>query len=207
VSTPLVVGIGGSTRPRSSTDRALRLALDAAEHAGARVLTFDGLALSRLPLFRPEVSERPPLVVELVSAVRQADGVILATPSYHGGVSGTVKNALDYLEDLRQDWRPYLDGRAVGCIVTAAGWQAAGTTLTSLRAVIHALRGWPTPLGAALNTAEVPFDGPSADPKGAAQLAEVGRQVVAFCQQRGFAPEPALSGSSTGISATDMGRR
>ena len=46
-------------------------------------------------------------------AVSAADGLIIASPGYHGGISGLVKNALDYVEDLRGDARPYLDGRAV----------------------------------------------------------------------------------------------
>ncbi len=58
-----------------------------------------------------------------------------------------MKNAIDLLEDLRGDSRVYLDGRAVGCIVTAAGWQGCNTTLGAMRGIVHALRGWPTPLG------------------------------------------------------------
>ncbi|MNP19695.1 hypothetical protein D3C76_1122360 [compost metagenome] len=49
----------------------------------------------------------------------------------------------------------YFDGRAVGCIVTAAGWQGCNTTLGALRSIVHAMRGWPTPLGVTLNTAGV----------------------------------------------------
>jgi FMN reductase len=39
-------------------------------------------------------------------------------------------------------------------IVTAAGWQAAGTTLVSVRSTIHSLRGWPTPFGVTVNSVE-----------------------------------------------------
>ena len=84
----------------------------------------------------------------------RADAVIIATPGYHGGMSGLVKNAIDHLEALRDDERPYLDGRAVGVIVAAAGWQACGTTLVSVRSAVHALRGWPTPFGVTVNSAE-----------------------------------------------------
>jgi len=69
-----------------------------------------------------------------------------------------VKNALDYLEELRTDDRPYLDGRPVGAIAVAKGWQAAVGTLGTLRQVIHALRGWPTPLGLTINSAVTTFD-------------------------------------------------
>jgi len=182
---PLVVGIGGSTRGSSSTERALIISLKAAEEAGARTVIFGGPFLCQLPIYAPEKQERAPEERELVEAVRSADGVIVATPGYHGGVSGLVKNALDLLEDLREDKRPYLDGRAVGCIVTAAGWQTCGSTLAALRSIVHALRGWPTPLGAALNTAEPLFNasGECTDEKGKMQLFAVGRQVVEFAKK------------------------
>ena len=118
-------------------------------------------------------------------AVAAADGLIIASPGYHGGISGLVKNALDYVEDLRTDARPYLDGRAVGCVATAAGWQAAGSTLQALRAVVHALRGWPTPLGVAVNS-ELPVwseDGTPADPALVTQLEIVTGQVVGFARR------------------------
>jgi FMN reductase len=78
--------------------------------------------------------------------------------------------------------RPYLDGRAVGCVVTAYGWQGTGVVLTSLRSIVHALRGWPTPLGAAVNSLETRFDtiDSCSDPKAAEQLATVGRQAATF---------------------------
>jgi FMN reductase len=181
---PLVVGIGGTTRTPSSTDRALRLALGAAEDAGARTFLFDGALLNRLPHFTPGNHARSEEQRQFVEMVREADGLIVASPGYHGGVSGLVKNALDLLEDLREDPRCYLDGRAVGCIVTAAGWQTCGSTLAALRSIVHALRGWPTPLGATLNTTENLFDssGACTDPKVLTQLTTVARQVVEFAR-------------------------
>jgi FMN reductase len=182
---PLIVGIGGTTRTTSSTDRALRVSLQAAETAGARTCVFDGAFLSRLPHFTPDNPERNEEQRRLVEMVRQADGLIVASPGYHGGVSGLVKNALDLLEDLQEDKRNYLDGRAVGCIVAAAGWQASVSTLAALRSIVHALRGWPTPFGATLNSSENIFDaaGACADEKIAEQLATVGRQVVEFANK------------------------
>ncbi|NML32936.1 NADPH-dependent FMN reductase [Paraburkholderia antibiotica] len=179
---PLVVGIGGTTRAASSTERALAFALRGAEAAGARTLLFGGSFLHSLPHYAPEQPARTDAQLELIEAVRRADAVIIATPGYHGGVSGLVKNALDTLEELRADERPYLDGRAVGCIVTAYGWQAAGSVLTSLRSIAHALRGWPTPFGAGINTLETRFDSADScsDPKVIEQLATVGRQAAQF---------------------------
>jgi FMN reductase len=179
---PLVVGIGGTTRAASSTERALGFALRGAEQAGARTRLFGGTFLHSLPHYAPEGGALTSEQNELIEAVRAADAIIIATPGYHGGVSGLVKNALDTLEELRADSRPYLDGRAVGCIVTAYGWQAAGSVLTLLRSIVHALRGWPTPFGAGINTLETRFESAQhcSDPKVVDQLATVGQQAAQF---------------------------
>jgi FMN reductase len=181
---PLIVGIGGTVRSPSSSERVLTAALAAAEAAGARTQMFGGEILARLPIYNPTDADHPPERSALVEAVRAADGVIVATPGYHGSVSGLIKNALDSLEPLSVAERPYLDGRAVGCIVVADGWQACGSALASLRAIVHALRGWPTPLGATVNSALKPFDdgGALRDPRDIWQVEMVAKQVVDFAK-------------------------
>ncbi len=181
-ASPFIVGIGGAVRPGSSTEKAVQFALMTAESLGARTQMFGGDFLARLPLYAPEDQVRTPDEQALVAAVRLADGVIIGSPGYHGGVSGVVKNAIDLLEDTSRDERAYLDGRAVGLIVTAFGWQATGTTLTSLRSIVHALRGWPTPVGVTINTNGDVFDADGA-PTDPAVINAVGlmvRQVTQF---------------------------
>lgn len=154
-----VVGIGGTLRAGSSSERLARAVLAACERRGAEVRMFDGPHLARLPHFDPASPDRSEAEAELVEAVRGCDALVIASPGYHGGVSGLVKNAIDLLEDLRGDARPYFDGRPVGLIVSAAGWQAGGVTLAALRGIVHAMRGWPTPIGLAVNSIEQkPFD-------------------------------------------------
>ena len=115
-----VVGLGGSLRRPSDSETALRVALHGAEDAGAEteIITADGLDLPLYPA--PGIAEHPK-VVELLRAVRRADGLILASPAYHGTMSGALKNALDYLQFLASDDPPYLDGRAVGIVSTGTG--------------------------------------------------------------------------------------
>ena len=182
---PLIVGLGGTLSESSSSERALRHALAAAAGQGARTKLFAARALD-LPMYTVDRSQRTSAAIALVDALAQADGVIVATPGYHGGISGLVKNALDYIEDLRDDARPYLDGRAVGCIVCAYGWQATTTTLVSLRSTVHALRGWPTPLGVAINSAQTTFDdtGRVVDDHCAQQLTALSSQVLDFVGAR-----------------------
>jgi FMN reductase len=127
---------------------------------------------------------------ELVEAIRRADGVIVASPRYHGSISGLVKNAIDYLEETSKDARVYLDGVPVGLIATAYGWQATGSTLATLRSIVHALRGWPTPLGAAINSSGGIFKaGVCSDAGASNQLELVGYQVVEFARFSRVRPE------------------
>jgi FMN reductase len=178
---PYIVGLGGTTRAGSSTQRALSTALDAASQKGADTLLLCGSDLD-LPAYTPGAGTLALGAQRIVAELRRADGIILGTPGYHGGISGLVKNALDYTEELKFDQRPCLEGRAVGCIVTAAGTQGAVATLMALRSVVHALRGWPTPLGAAIVTANPVFDaaGNCLSPRIETQLRVIAQQVFDF---------------------------
>jgi len=181
MTSPLIVGIGGTTRPGSSGERMVRAVLSACADRGAQTRMFGGAELAALPHFAPENAERTAGQRDFVEAVRAADGIVIGTPGYHGGVSGLVKNAIDLLEDLNQDRRVYFDQRAVGLVVTAAGWQACGVTLQALRGIVHAMRGWPTPVGIAVNTVEQrPFDesGALSDPALLKQVALQAEQIL-----------------------------
>lgn len=185
-SRPFIVGIGGTPRAGSSSEKALAISLAAAADGGADTLLISGPELD-LPMYNPSNPDRTPAAGRLVEVLRRCDGLIIASPAYHGSISGLVKNALDYTEDLRSDPRVYFDGLAIGCIACAGGWQAAGQTLAALRAIAHALRGWPTPLGAMLNTSSKLFDenGDCLDLSVKMQLETIGRQVFEFAVQRG----------------------
>lgn len=178
-----IVGIGGTLRAGSSSERLVRAVLSACAEAGAETTLFDGAALARFGHFNVEDTARTDEQQAFIESVRAADGLVLGTPGYHGGVSGLVKNAIDLLEDLRGDARPYFEQRPVGLIVSAAGWQAGGVTLSALRGIVHAMRGWPTPIGIAINSVEQrPFDadGVLIDRTIAAAVAAQARQIMSF---------------------------
>ncbi|GAA6155957.1 MAG: NAD(P)H-dependent oxidoreductase [Alphaproteobacteria bacterium] len=173
---PLIVGLGGTLRHGSSTQFAVERALDYAGRLGATTRMFAGPELE-LPFYAPETPDRSQRATALVDALRQADGVVIGSPGYHGSVSGLIKNALDYAEDLSRDPRPYLDGRAVGLIAAGAGMQAAVTTLGMLRDVTHALRGTPTPYGVVFNSTDKSRERTS---KTELQLETLAEQIVAL---------------------------
>jgi FMN reductase len=197
VPPPRIVGIGGTTKIASSTEQALSIALAAAREGGADVHRFDGPFLARLPHYGTDEAQASEEGRALIEAVRRADGIIIASPGYHGSISGLVKNAIDYLEETARDARVYLDGVPVGLIVTAYGWQATGSTLLTLRSIVHALRGWPTPLGATINSSGGVFkDGVCTDAGAAKQLELVGQQVVEFARLHRANPEITDTGGS-----------
>lgn len=180
-----VVGIGGTMRPDSSSEKVLRACLQLLADAGAQIAMFSGKSLV-LPMYEPGSVARVPAAARIVDAIRSCDALVISSPGYHGAISGLVKNAIDHIEELREDERPYLHQRAVGCIACASGWQAAASTLASLRSVTHALRGWPTPMGAVVNTSMDLFDksGRCIDDHVTQQLQIICDQIVDFATTR-----------------------
>jgi FMN reductase len=185
---PLILGIGGTLRPGSTSEKALRVALRAAQRHGANVTALTGDDLC-VPMYGHTDAARSEAASRLVRLMRDCDGIIVSSPSFHGGISGLVKNALDYTEELKSGSRVYFDGIAFGSIACAAGWQSIGTTLTAMRSIAHALRAWPTPMGAGINSITNPFDdiGNCVDQNALFQLELVGRQVVDFARMRSAA--------------------
>jgi FMN reductase len=161
------------------------MALVHAEQQGARTLLFGAAFLTGLPHYgTPECRTCAP-AEGFIAALREADGLIMASPGYHGTISGLLKNAIDYIEDTARDARPYLENLPVGLIATAFGWQATGSTLAAMRSITHALRGWPVPLGVAINSAVVKFkDGECSEPAIAKQIEIMTHQVVDFAEGR-----------------------
>jgi len=175
---PFIVGMGGTTRQGSSSEQALSMALAACRALGAETKSYAGKDLL-LPMYDPDPSTLTDVARQLIEDLRRADGVILSSPCYHGGVSGLVKNAIDYTEEMRADPRVYFDGRAVGSIGCGYGYQGPGMVVAQLRQIGHALRGWNVPLAVAINAAVVKFqNGECSEPAIAKQIEIMAGQVV-----------------------------
>ena len=138
-----ILGIGGSTRRDSRSLAALSAALRLAEAAGATTGLADVRELA-LPLYdadQPATAD-PPSLLQLRQDVRAADAYILCSPTYHGSISGAVKNVLDALNPLGSDDPPYLAGRPVALM--ALGGSTAMNVIDALAHASRALNGLPT---------------------------------------------------------------
>src|SRR5687767_7353152 len=101
-----VLGLVGSSSHTSMTKAALSVCLRAARRAGARTRLLSPADIG-LPLFEPHSGRRADLDNPLFREVSEADGIVLATPAYHGTMSSHLKSMLDHIEMLRDDSRPY----------------------------------------------------------------------------------------------------
>jgi FMN reductase len=183
MATPVqVVGLGGSMRDESTSLTALRTALDGVQAAGAqpRMIPIRDLGL---PMYSPEQVVPPP-ARELAKTVYSCDALIWSSPTYHGSVSGSFKNALDWLILLAERDPPYLTNKPVGLVATAGGVQGL-QSVNSMDFIVRALRGWSVPMVLPVAQSWQTFDpdGRLVDEMVAVQLRELGGEVVRAARQ------------------------
>jgi NAD(P)H-dependent FMN reductase len=92
-----------------------------------------------------------PDVEKLRKAVKEADGLILVTPEYHGSVSGVLKNALDLMgfEELSDK---------VTGLISVLGGQSNSNALNDLRTIMRWVHAWVIPEQIAIAQAWKAFD-------------------------------------------------
>ena len=95
-----ILAISGSLRAASSNSAILRVAARVAPE-GVRVSVHEGL--DALPYFNPDLDREfndpalPSAVRALRAAIAASDALLISSPEYAHGVSGMLKNALDWL--------------------------------------------------------------------------------------------------------------
>jgi NAD(P)H-dependent FMN reductase len=171
-----VVGICGSLRKGSYTRMALSIALRGAEEAGAETQLIDLRDYQLVFCDGGDSGKVPKDVVRLRDEVKRAHGIILATPEYHGGYSGVLKNALDLMGFDE------FEGKMIGLVGVSGGSMGAHGALNTLRSVGRAVHAWVVPEQAAVPNVDDVFDeqGVCKDESVEKRLRAVGRQVAKF---------------------------
>lgn len=134
-----ILGVIASGRPNSLTRHAVTVVLKHAESLGAEVQVLDLLA-TPLPLFNPanRVNEEYEKALKLVT---WANAFVLGSPDYHGSMSGSMKNFLDYF------WKEF-SGKLFGYI--CASHEKGLTAMDHMRTAIRQCYGWSLPYGASV---------------------------------------------------------
>ena len=159
----------------SSSRAALRVALLGAEEAGAETELLDLRELD-LPMFNPD-AEPTAQTLEMVDALQAAHGLIWSSPLYQGSISGSFKNALDWLH--LPSGSVYLTDTVIGLISAAGGTQGL-QAINTMEFSVRALRGWAVPFVVPVSSAARLFDdeGRLEDEAVERQLKMLGSEVV-----------------------------
>jgi chromate reductase len=116
-----ILGISGSLRKASYNSATLRVA-QASAPEGVAIDIFD---LAPIPLYNTDVQTAgfPTVVQEFGDKIRAADAVLMVTPEYNYGMSGVLKNAIDWASRLPN--QPF-NGKALGIMGATMGlWGTA----------------------------------------------------------------------------------
>lgn len=135
-----ILAITGSMNPNSRTKKAVDIVIKAAKERGAEVEHIH-LASFQLPLYdcRKDKSTYPKNVHTFVRKVNDADGLVIASPEYHGSITGALKNAMDFIEGRN------MEGKIVAILGTAGGSMGATNTVNTLHEICRNLHAWPLP--------------------------------------------------------------
>lgn len=137
-----VLGVCGSARAESYSSRAAALALEAAREHGAETRLLE-LGALRLPTYNPDegFAEHEGLLAA-TDAVNWADAFLLASPDYHGSMSGALKNFLDFY------WEEFA-GKLFGYV--CASHEKGLTVMDQMRTAVRQCYGWSLPYGVSVH--------------------------------------------------------
>jgi NAD(P)H-dependent FMN reductase len=152
-----ILGIAGSMREQSYSTRALKLVLEEVKKYDSESDVLE-LRKLNLPLYDPsgDTSDEPSsyininnnLLERITTALKWADAFVLASPDYHGSMSGGMKNFLDYF------WEDFA-GKTFGYIV--ASHEKGLTVADQMRTAVRQCYGWSMPYNISIN-GEKDFD-------------------------------------------------
>jgi len=174
-----IIGICGSLRENSFTRLALKCVLKEAENAGAETQFIDLREFNLVFCGAHRGDESDPYpddVIRLRNLVKNAQGIVLGTPEYHGSFSGVLKNALDLMGFDE------FEGKMLGLVGVSAGSLGANYAISTLRSVGRSMHAWVVPEQVSIPFVDQVFssDGELINEEVATKLKNLGRQVARF---------------------------
>ncbi len=136
-----ILGVASSMRESSYSTRVLKLTLEKAEKRDAETKMLS-LRELQLPLYHPE-QNRSVELDKVTEYVKWADAFVLASPDYHGSMSGVMKNFLDFF------WSEFA-GKTFGYI--CASHEKGLTVMDQMRTAVRQCYGWSMPYGISVNS-------------------------------------------------------
>jgi FMN reductase len=171
-----ITGICGSMSADGATKRALAVALKGAAEYNVEIELLELRDFNLVFYGSVPPDEYPPDVSRLRQAIKDSQGIILATPEYHGSLTGALKNMLD-LMSIEE-----FETKIIGLVAVAGGDIGAIHSLDTMKTICRNLHCWVLPQEVSIANSSQTFneDGTVKDPAIEARLLNVGRQVVKF---------------------------
>jgi NAD(P)H-dependent FMN reductase len=143
-----ILGVAGSPRENSNSTRILSTLLGIAANRFSADVHLLNLRETKLPFYSPTLSPADMFyknVKTISKEVEWADAFILASPDYHGSMSGTMKNFLDHF------WEEFA-GKTFGYLCTSH--EKGLTVMDQMRTAVRQCYGWSMPYGVSVNSGQ-----------------------------------------------------
>lgn len=183
-SNPRILAFAGSTRTESFNKKLIRVAVKAAEKAGAEVTLIDLRDLD-LPIYDGDLEAEhglPEGAVELKQIMKANDGLLISSPEYNSSISGVLKNAIDWASRPTGDDVPLeaFVGKVAGLMAASPGALGGLRGLVHLRAILGNINVLVIPDQLAISKANEAFhaDGTLKDEGQAKKIAAIAERVV-----------------------------
>jgi len=171
-----ITGVCGSLSENGATLKALKVVLSGAAEYGVETELLELRDLNLVFYGSVSPDEYPPDVLKLRQTLRNSRGIILATPEYHGSLTGALKNMLDLMsiEDF--------ETKIIGLVGVAGGQIGAINSLNTMKTICRNLHSWVLPQEVSIANSGQAFnsEGNAVDSALEDRLRNVGRQVVKF---------------------------
>lgn len=163
-----VLGIASSMREQSYSTATLKIILEMVRENGAEIGLLD-LRQTQLPMYGSDNGQHQ--IDQVTDQVKWADAFILATPDYHGSMSGTMKNFLDYF------WSEFA-GKTFGYL--CASHEKGLTVMDQMRTAIRQCYGWSMPYGVSIDSGQDFHKSEITNPKLVSRLQMLARDLVVY---------------------------
>jgi chromate reductase, NAD(P)H dehydrogenase (quinone) len=180
---PKILAFAGSTREGSHNKRLIEVAADAARAAGAEVTLID-LRDYPMPPYDGDVEAQglPASAIALKALFKAHDGLLISAPEYNGGISGMLKNTIDWVSRRGDDDRTVaaFRGKFAGLMSASPGRLGGVRGLGQLRHVLTTMGVLVVPQQQGINAAHEAFDehGKLKDPAQQAAIEAIAGRLV-----------------------------
>ncbi len=181
---PKILALAGSTRVDSFNKKVVKIASAGARAAGAEVTALDLRDLP-MPLYDGdlEVTEGiPPNAKKFKEYLLAHQGLLISAPEYNSGISGVLKNAIDWASRSAPGEAPLacFVGKVAALMSASPGGLGGLRGLVQVRSILSNIHVLVLPEQVAVPRAHEAFnpDGTLKDPKQQASIEKLGRDLA-----------------------------